>query len=138
MAKSDTAGALKKGSQPQRGRIFMWVRAVALIGVISYGIIGATSGIAQQREGLGADQIDCAYRVELLRDRVVALTERSPQHSLRDPQDNVVSNLIRETQTACADDAAQRERLQLIGERLSKHNRLRAEETEARRELLAL
>jgi hypothetical protein len=116
----------------------MWIRGIGLIGVILYGIAGALTGLAQQRRGLGTDQIDCDYRVELLRDRVVALTERSPQHSLRDPQDDVVSTLIRETQTACADDDAQSARLQLIGERLREHQRLRAREAEARRELVAL
>jgi hypothetical protein len=116
----------------------MWVRAVGLIGVIFYGIAGAFTGLLQQRVGLPPDQIDCDYRVELLADRVVALTERSPQQSLRDPQDDVVFTLIRETQTACADDDAQSARLQLIGERLREHQRVRAQEAEARRELLAL
>ena len=116
----------------------MWVRSFGLIGVILYGVAGAFTGLLQQRSGLGTEQIDCDYRVELLRDRVVALTERSPQQSLRDPQDDVVSTLIRETQTACADDDAQSARLQLIGERLREHQRLRAQEAEARRELLAL
>lgn len=114
------------------------MRIVGLVGVIAYGAVGAAVGVNQQRLGLAPDQIDCAYRVELLRDRVVALTERSVQQSLHDPQDDVVSNLIRETQAACASDERHVAALERLWTRLRAHQRVRAQEAEARRELLAL
>lgn len=112
---------------------------VGTLAVILYGIGGIYTGIAQQQLGLPPGEIDCAYRVELLRDRVAALTQRSPQQSLRDPQDDVVSTLIRETQAACATKDAQSAReLETIASKLREHLRLRAREAEARRDLLAL
>ncbi len=76
--------------------------------------------------------------MQLIRDRVVALTERSPRQSVRDPQDDVVSTLIRETQGACASDDAQLHRLERIGELFDTLQRIRTQGAETRRELLAL
>jgi hypothetical protein len=96
-------------------------------------------GLAQQRSGLPPDEIDCAYRAELLRARVVALIERSLQRSLQDPQDNVVSTLIRETQAACAtnDDESAR-RLEQVASAFERHLSRRRSEADDRRALLAL
>ncbi len=141
---SDTALLAKQGSHPQRSRTLtrslFWVRLIGLVAIIGYGVTGAYLGVVQQRTGLSpgeAAEIDCPYRVNLIRDRVVALTQRSPQQSLHDPQDDVVSTLIRETQAACPDSDAQ-QKLESIAERLHAYQRNRAEDAQARHELLAL
>lgn len=142
---SDTALLAKQGSQPQRSRtpsrtltrFLLWVRILGLVAIIGYGVTGAYLGVVQQRVGLSPGEIDCPYRVNLIRDRVVALTQRSPQQSLHDPQDDVVSTLIRETQAACPDSDAQH-KLESIAERLHAYQRNRAEDAQARHELLAL
>jgi hypothetical protein len=96
-------------------------------------------GLAQQAAKLPAEQIDCAYRVQLLRDRLVALTERSARFDAPDPQDDAVSNLIRETRQACASRHPETiGALDAIAVRLREHLELRTRDAEARRELLAL
>ena len=129
-----------KGSQPPRNlRLLTWVRIAGSVAIIAYGVLAIYNGIAQQRVGLDSEAVDCSYRVRLLRDRVVALTERSPQQSRGDPQDEIVSTLIRETQAACAaTDADSTRQLEEIQQRLHAHLQLRAREAEARRDLLAL
>lgn len=115
------------------------MRIVGAVGAIVYGVTGIALGIAQQRPGLPPDEIDCAYREELLRARVVALIERSLQQTLQDPQDNVVSTLIRETQAACAaKDAESARRLEELEAVLHRHLQRRRREAEDRRALLAL
>jgi hypothetical protein len=114
------------------------VRIVGAVGAILYGIAGIAAGLAQQRTGLGPAEIDCSYRAKLIRDRAVALTERSPQHRLRDPHD-VVFTLIRETLAACAEkDAKSSHELEAIEALLRDYQHLRVQEAEARSELLAL
>jgi hypothetical protein len=117
----------------------VWAQIVGAVGAIGYGVTGIAMGLAQQRSGLSPDEIDCANRVELLRARVVALLERSLQQSLQDPQDHVVSTLIRETQAACAanDDESAR-RLEEIESAFERHLDHRRREAEDRRALLAL
>lgn len=109
-------------------------------GVIAYGALGVAQGLAQQSPTLPPGEIDCGYRVNLLRDRVVAMTERSPHQRADDPQDEIVSNLIRETRAACASrgDVANTLRLDEIAGRLRDHLELRSREDQVRRDLLAL
>lgn len=116
------------------------IRTVGALGAILWGIVGISKGLAQQSPTLASDSIDCAYRVKLLRDRVVALTERSPHDRANDPQDDVVSNLIRDTRAACAarGDFESTKRLDQVAARLREHLLLRDSEDQARRELLAL
>jgi len=113
---------------------------VGAVGAILWGVVGISRGLAQQRSGLAPEAIDCAYRVKLLRDRVVALTERSPHERAEDPQDDVVSNLIRETRAACAarGDIESTKHLDDVAARLRDHLELRLREAQARRALLAL
>jgi len=132
-----------KGSPPRRGvrlstRISNGVRTIGLVGAIIYGVVGITAGLAQQQPGLAPSEIDCPYRARLLRDRVVALTLRSPSLQQGDPQDDVVLNLIRETQAACSADAASKQYLEQIEELLRAHVQHNARNSEIRRDLLAL
>ncbi len=113
------------------------MRIFGFVALIGYGVLGAYQGVVQQRVALSPGDVDCPYRVSLIRDRVVALIQRSPHQSLHDPQDDVVSTLIRETQAACPDSDAQ-QRLQSIAQRLHAYQRNRAEDAKARHELLAI
>jgi hypothetical protein len=121
-------------------RIASWIRIVGAVGAILWGVVGVYQGLAQQTLGLEPEEIDCAYRVQLLRDRVFALTERSPHEGADDPQDAIVSNLIRETRAACASrgDVESTKHLDTIDDRLRDHLQLRTREDQARHELLAL
>lgn len=116
------------------------IRIVGAVGAILWGVVGISKGLAQQTSGLAPEEIDCAYRIKLLRDRVVALTQRSPHQRANDPQNDVVSNLIRETRTACAarGDIESTKHLDHVAGRLHEHLSLVSSEEQARRELLAL
>ncbi|MBK6916697.1 MAG: hypothetical protein IPH07_04780 [Deltaproteobacteria bacterium] len=120
-------------------RIASHIRLVGVSAAILWGVVGVSRGLAQQSVGLPSGEIDCAYRVQLLRDRVVALTQRSPSDRATDPQDHVVSNLIRETRTACANrgDLESEHALEAIDLRLREHLESRSRDQQARRELLA-
>ena len=113
------------------------MRIAGTVGVILYGFAAVYTGIAQQRLGLETEAIDCAYRVRLIQDRLVALLERSHRRSGVDPQEHVLSNLLRETQAACAADDAHRERLEMLEQRLEALRHNRALEADAVDELLA-
>jgi len=113
------------------------VQLVGVVVIILFGVVAVGRGVAQQRPGLASSEVDCRYRVRLIRDRVVALTLRSPSFRDRDPQDDVVLNLIRETQAACSADAPSLQTLELLEERLRAHVERNARESEVRRELLA-
>ena len=128
-----------EGKQPPRGlRFLSWARSVGAVFAILSGVVGVSIGLSQQRRGLAPSEIDCDYRVELLRDRVIALTERSPITRRGDPQVHVVTNSIRETLAACSDNERASSRLETIGTHLSQHLQRSAGDEEARRELLAL
>ncbi len=114
------------------------MRLVGALVAILYGVVGIYGGLAQQRSDLAASEIDCAYRTRLIRDRVVALTERSPAKDAVDPQPDVVSQLIRETVAACSEDADSVRKLERIETHLRAHVERRDLERQARHELLAL
>jgi cytochrome c-type biogenesis protein CcmH/NrfG len=132
------ARALKRSSSPRGLRFSSWVQLVGVLAIILVGVVAVGQGLAQQRPGLAPNEVDCRYRVRLIRDRVVALTLRSPRFRDGDPQDDVVLNLIRETQAACSADAASMQTLDRIEAQLRAHVQQNARESEVRRELLAL
>lgn len=99
---NDELGRLPPLNTPRRRGFLSWMRIVGLSGMTVYLVTGGYIGVSQQRVGLSSEAIDCDYRVELLRDRVVAAVDR-PRHTARDlAGDEVVSTLLRETQAACA------------------------------------
>lgn len=132
------ARALKGSPSPRGLRFSSWVQLIGVVVIILFGVVAVTAGLAQQRPGLAPSEVDCRYRVRLIRDRVVALTLRSPNLRQGDPQDDVVVNLIRETQAACSADAASMQTLGRIRDHLRAHIEHNNRESEVRRELLAL
>ncbi len=131
------ASELKGSSSPRGLPLSTWVRLTVSLAAVFYGVVGVALGVAQQQPGLAASEVDCSYRVRLIRDRVVALTLRAPSFREGDPQDDVVTNLIRETQAACSADAASLQSLERIEVHLRSHLSLGAQDLEIRRELLA-
>ena len=131
------ARALKRSSSPRGLRFSSWVQLIGVVVIILSGSVGVGPGAGQPRPGLPPTRIDCRYPVRLIRDRVVALTLRSPSFRDRDPQEDVVLNLIRETHAACTADAASLQTLDHIEEQLRAHVQQNARESEVRRELLA-
>lgn len=117
--------------------MWFWVRTVGLVGIIGCGVAGAGLGLAQQVLDQPPEAVDCEYRVMLIRDRVIALTERSTSFARGDPQDDAVSNLIRETQAACAGTDAQ-PKLDTIETLFEAHRSRRAQEMKATDAVLAL
>ncbi|MCA9649639.1 MAG: hypothetical protein H6712_06620 [Myxococcales bacterium] len=105
------------------------------VAAILWGVTGVAMGLAQQRSGLAPGEVDCEYRVQLIRDRVVAMTQRSHRFRDGDPQDDVVLNLIRETQAACTADATSIEHLDLIEASLRAHLEGNARDLEIRQAL---
>ncbi len=118
-------------------RLFLAVRVAILVLALLWGVASTIQGVRQQGEDLPPDAMDCSYRVELLRDRVVAVMD---QLHLQDPDGtrDSLTHLLRETRAACAaKDQRLAQRLEQIRARydlyLASVDRVAA----ARQELLA-
>lgn len=117
----------------------LWV--VAAVAAIFYAVVGIYAGLAQQDIVARPDTVVCEYRIDLVRDRLVALLDQKPQrwaeHDASAAAD--LSNLLRETQALCAGsdtDLGRRiDRLFAIQREFADRGRRHAD---ARRELLAL
>jgi len=123
-------------SPPGRFGPLTWVHIVLSVAGVLYAVAGAYTGAIQMTVGLPQDEIDCAYRVQLLRDRVIDHTQ-GPQP--RSPKvDEITSTLLRETQAACSTshpDLARRIENLDAQYRAFRDRRLR--DVQARQELLA-
>ena len=82
-------------------KLWLTVRLVALTGAILWGVASTGYGVHQQRVGLAPGAIDCSYRADLLRDRIVAVLEQ-PHLRAPDADTTVLATLLRETLAACA------------------------------------
>ncbi|MCY1062321.1 MULTISPECIES: hypothetical protein [Nannocystis] len=117
----------------------LWV--VAAVVAILYALVGIYAGLAQQDIVARPATVVCEYRIDLLRDRLVALFDQKPQRWAE--QDAFaaadLSNLLRETQALCAGsdtDLGRRiDRLIALHSEFAERGRRHAD---ARRELLAL
>ncbi|MCA9680716.1 MAG: hypothetical protein KC457_00855 [Myxococcales bacterium] len=105
-----------------------------------------TIGLWQQLSGLSADQTDCEYRTELMRERLMALMDRPISTSWRSEPGRVdleahddFANLLRETHAAC-DDASPElaQKLDRIDEIFDRDRERRKDAAAARAELSAL
>lgn len=116
---------------------------VAAVVAILYALVGIYAGLAQQDIVARPATVECGYRIDLLRDRLVALFDQRPQRWAEAEEDaNAaadLSNLLRETQALCAGsdtDLGRRiDRLIALHREFAERGRRHAD---ARRELLAL
>ena len=117
----------------------LWV--VAAVAAIFYAVVGIYSGLAHQDIVARPATIVCEYRIDLLRDRLVALFDQRPQRwADQDASATAdLSNLLRETQALCAgsdtDLGPRIDRLIALHREFADRGRRHAD---ARRELLAL
>ena len=81
-------------------RLFPVIRIAGAVLTAGFILLGLLTGLRQQLTGLDAEQIDCDYRIRILRDRLLNTMER-PVMSAR--AEDAFDNLLRETRTACAD-----------------------------------
>ncbi len=81
-------------------------RAATMIRIVVSGLLaafiltGVTTGLLNLREGQPSQDIDCEFRTRILRDWLVSKIEHP--YTLRGDETDF-ANLLRETQTACAD-----------------------------------
>lgn len=76
-----------------------------------------------------ADQADCSYRVELMRERLETMMDRLPERAPPDSEaDQAFANLLRETHVACADASPD------LAIKLERINAIHARDRERRRE----
>jgi hypothetical protein len=81
-------------------RLFDVLRVFGAVSIAGFVLTGTLIGLRQQVTGLEADQVDCDYRVRILRDRLLNTMER-PILSAR--AEDAFDTLLRETRAACAD-----------------------------------
>ena len=95
---------LTKPQSKGRNRVFAWIRIVGAVVLIVFTLWGVGIGLWQQTPGLPEDQIDCDLRAELMRNRLLALMDRSPSRADTGAEaHDDFSNLLRETHAACGD-----------------------------------
>ncbi len=100
MGDSEHPRSPKKAS---RKRFFTILRIGGTVAIVAYVLLGVGMGLLQQDPELPPGEVDCDYRTELIRDRLVSYMDRSNQAPPRDPEaDEKFSTLLRKTRTACA------------------------------------
>jgi hypothetical protein len=100
--------------------------------LIVFALWGVALGLWQQIPELPAEQADCSYRVELMRDRLETMMDRLPAQAPPDSEaDQVFANLLRETHVACADASPD------LAIKLERINAIHARDRERRRETAA-
>ncbi|MEE9386510.1 MAG: hypothetical protein V3V08_24095 [Nannocystaceae bacterium] len=132
--------ALDQSHPPRRGRFATWVQVCGTILLVGYVLIAAGGGLRQQLRSSSHSTIDCDYRVQLLRGRLVSHLDR-PQTAPSRSQDagREFSTLLRETRDFCVDSASglvdKLDRIKALHDRHQLHGQ---RDAEARQELLAL
>jgi hypothetical protein len=123
-------------SPPGRFGPLTWVHIVLSVAGVLYGVVGVYVGAIQMTAGLPQDEINCAYRVQLLRDRVI---DHMKGPRPRSPKvDEITSTLLRETQAACSTghpDLAPR--IDSLDAQFRAHRERSLRDIQARQELLA-
>jgi hypothetical protein len=90
--------------------------------------------------GLSDDQADCPYRAELMRERLLALMDRSPSRAAAGSEaDDDFANLLRETHAACGNASPETaHKLERIAHQHARERDRRRQSAAAREELSAL
>jgi hypothetical protein len=100
--------------------------------LIVFALWGVALGLWQQIPELPAEQADCSYRVELIRDRLETMMDRLPAQASADSEaDQAFANLLRETHVACADASPD------LAIKLERISAIHARDRERRRETAA-
>ena len=76
----------KQYNTPRRRRVFTFLRIGGTVAILVYVFVGVGIGLVQQNPDLPADDVQCEYRVTLIRDRLVSHMDRSTQAPPRDPE----------------------------------------------------
>jgi len=136
----DTAAALNPPSPSHR-----WFNAafwlVLSVATAVYVFSGVFLGLAQERAGLTPTEARCDYRVELVRDRLVALLEQSQPagHPRVTAAGERFSTLLHETQAICsAEDSEIRRKIDRISALFEAYIDRSGREEQDRQELLGL
>ncbi|HVH98968.1 MAG TPA: hypothetical protein VM869_09665 [Enhygromyxa sp.] len=117
----------------------MWIRILGAVVLIAFALWGVGMGLRQQIPGLPDDQADCPYRVELMRERLLALMDRSPRTATGSEADEDFANLLRETHEACGDASPETaHKLERIAHHAARERERRRQSAAAREELSAL
>jgi hypothetical protein len=118
----------------------MWIRILGAVVLIAFTLWGVGVGLRQQMPGLPDDQADCSYRVELMRDRLLALMDRTPSRADAGSEaDHDFANLLRETHAACGDASPElAHKLERIAKHHARERERRRQSAAARAELSAL
>lgn len=137
MGNSEHPRSPKKAS---RKRFFTILRIGGTVAIVAYVFLGVGMGLFQQDPELPSGEVDCDYRIELIRDRLVSYMDRSTQAPPRDPAaDEKFSTLLRKTRAACAVEHPDLVgKLDRIEEIFIEHQERRRTQDAAREELLAL
>ena len=91
---------LNRSTRSVGRRLYLALRLAALAGAILWGIASTGYGVYQQRVGLAPGAVDCPYRTNLLRDRIVAALEQPPDDA-HGADTQILATLLRETLAAC-------------------------------------
>ncbi len=71
---------------------------------IAYIVVGLYLGLAQQLLVRPVENLDCDYRIDLVRDRLVSLIEQAPRVRIERARKgkHKFNNLLQDTQTRCS------------------------------------
>lgn len=108
--------------------------------LIAFALWGVALGLWQQAPSLSNDQADCTYRVELMRERLLTLMDRSPSRAdVGSEAEDDFATLLRETHAACADASPElAHTLERITTHFDRERERRRQAAKARAELSAL
>ncbi|MCA9689104.1 MAG: hypothetical protein R3A51_19935 [Nannocystaceae bacterium] len=109
---------------------------------IIYLVVGIYAGLAQQLLVRPVANLDCDYRVDLVRDRLVSLIEQPPrgdEHPRLARATDKFSNLLRDTETRCGTaDPTLRTKIVTLRESFDNFRSRHERQASDRRNLLAL
>lgn len=116
-------------------RTFFQIRILGAVLVVGFVLTGALTGLRQQIPGLDSEDIDCDFRTEILRERLLNTMERP----VGARTEAAFANLLRETTAACADqDPELKHKLETIQGIAEENDAWRRRSAEARATLRSL
>ena len=132
---AETLQALTQSRAIRTQRLFLWSRILGTGLLITFSLWGVVAGLRQQVLGLPPESIDCPYRIQILRDRLLNSMERS---RLSAGSGTAFTQLLRETRAACTSNPALQHKLEVIERIANEQETARRRAEVARDELRAL